>query len=50
MWADLSKFTVPGSRTLGDVVRALDRREDGLTHRSLSVSRTIDPYVTRVID
>jgi len=28
------------SRTYGDTVRTLDRREDSLTYRSLSVSRS----------
>ena len=34
----------------GVAERALDRREDGLTHRSLAVARPIDPRVVRVID
>jgi len=47
---EFAKFTVPSSRTHGVAERALDRREDGLTHRSLSASRPIDPRVMRVID
>lgn len=47
---EFTKFSVPRSRTHGVAVRALDRREDGLTHRSLTVSRPIDPRVMRVVD
>ena len=47
---EFTKLTVPSSRTHGVAERALDRREDGLTHRSLAVPRSIDPRVVRVID
>jgi hypothetical protein len=47
---EFTKFTVPSSRTHGVAERALDRGEDGFTHRSLAVSRPIDPRVMRVID
>ncbi len=47
---EFTKFAVPLSRTHGNAVRALDRREDGLTHRSLAVSRPIDPRVMRVVN
>ncbi len=47
---EFTKFSVPGSHSHGVAVRALDRREDGLTHRSLAVARAIDPRVARVVD
>ena len=47
---EFPKLAVPGSRTHGVAERALDRREDGLTHRSLAVARPIDPRVVRVVD
>ena len=47
---EFTKFSVPRSRSHGVAVRALDRREDGLTHRSLAVARPIDPRVMRVVD
>jgi len=46
---EFTKFTVPSLRTHGVAEGALDRREDGLTDRSLAVSRSINPRV-RAID
>jgi len=47
---EFTKFTVPSSRTHGVAERALNRRENRLTHRSLAVARPIDPRVVRVIN
>jgi len=45
-----SRNSRPGSRTHDAAERALDRRKDGLTHRSLPVAGRVDPRVMRVID
>jgi hypothetical protein len=39
---ELTKLPALGSRTHGVADRALDRRENNLTHRSLAISRPIE--------
>lgn len=47
---EFAEFAEPRSRMHGVAERTLDRREDGFTHRLLTVVRPIDPRVMRVID
>jgi hypothetical protein len=45
---EFMKFSVPDWRSRADTMRALDRLESDLTHRSLAVARPISPPVMHV--
>lgn len=47
---NVTELAIPDPRTHIVAERALDRREDGFTHGSLSIPRAVDPHVMRVID